>query len=213
MNRYRIKRIALCAIAGIVLLSVFFALLFVGEQKRTRLETGAVLSAVISEEVLRDIDKWRAGRTVEIVIQRNPDCHICPIVVTSSWFGMSLKSRWDELSDAWFAQSSRMTRTSFFVNSLFSTDISTDLKLPIGAHAFFVNANELGRTQGDFEAKYPNNLGYFVVSHIGLNLKRTEALLYVDHFCPGLCGGGAYILVRKADGVWRVVDERGLWVS
>ena len=126
---------------------------------------------------------------------------------------MSLKSRWLALSDAWFAQSSRMTRTSFLVNSLFSTDITTDLSLPEGARAYFVNPSDLGLTPGNLEAKYPNNLGYFVVSHIGLNLKKTEALLYIDHFCGGLCGGGEYILVRKVDGVWRVADERGTWVS
>lgn len=215
MKKYRLKNLALRATAGIGLLSVFLGLLFVGEQRRTNAETGAVLSAVISEGVLHDMGKWRAGRTVEIVIQRNPDCRSCPVggASTSTWLAMSLKSRWLALSDAWFAQSSRMTRTSFLVNSLFSTDITTDLSLPEGARAYFVNPSDLGLTPGNLEAKYPNNLGYFVVSHIGLNLKKTEALLYIDHFCGGLCGGGEYILVRKVDGVWRVADERGTWVS
>lgn len=56
-------------------------------------------------------------------------------------------------------------------------------------------------------------MGIFVVSHVGLNLKKTEALLYVDHLCPGLCGGGAYVLMRKANGVWLVVGQRATWVS
>jgi hypothetical protein len=116
-------------------------------------------------------------------------------------------------SDAWFAQSSRITQTSFFLNSVFSTDINTAVRLPSGARAVFVNSSDLGTEASDFEARFPNNLGHFVVSHIGLNLKNTEALLYVDHFCPGLCGGGGYVLMRKVNGVWHVVDRLSTWVS
>jgi len=94
-----------------------------------------------------------------------------------------------------------------------STDISTDLRLPSGARAVFIDPSDLGAKTSDFEARFPNNLGYFVVSHLGLNLNKTEALLYVDHFCGGLCGGGDYVLMRKVNGVWNIVDRRGTWVS
>ena len=79
--------------------------------------------------------------------------------------------------------------------------------------ASFVNPSDLGAKVGDFEARFPDNFGYFVVSHVGLNLNKTEALLYVDHFCGGLCGGGEYVQMRKVDGVWHVVDQHGTWVS
>ena len=213
MNRQRLKWIALRATAGIAFSSVFLALLFAGEQWRTKQETGAVLSAFFSEVVLHDMDKWRAGRTVEIVIQRDPDCRNCLIGGDLSWFQKSLISRWRELSREWSTQPSRMTRASLFANNLFSTDITTDLNLPAGVRAFFVNPGDLGATPADFEAKFPNHLGYFVVSHIGLNLKKNEALLYIDHFCAGLCGGGECILMRKSNGVWSVVEERGTWFS
>jgi hypothetical protein len=65
----------------------------------------------------------------------------------------------------------------------------------------------------DFQTKFPNNLGYFVVSHAGLSPSKTEAILYVAHFCPGLCGGGAYFLMRKVNGVWSVVDRHVTWIS
>lgn len=55
--------------------------------------------------------------------------------------------------------------------------------------------------------------GIFVVSHVGLSLNKSEALFYVDPFCPGLCGGGGYVLMRKVDGVWHVADRRVTWVS
>ncbi len=87
------------------------------------------------------------------------------------------------------------------------------MRLPSGARAVFVNPSDLGAKVGDIEARFPDNFGYFVVSHVGLNLNNTEALFYVDHFCGGLCGGGAYFLMRKANGVWHVVDRRDTWVS
>ena len=106
-----------------------------------------------------------------------------------------------------------MTRASFFLNSVFSRDLATDLRLPSGTRAVFVNPSDFGTKVGDFEARFPNNIGRFVVSHVGMNLNKTEALLYVDHFCPGLCGGGAYFLMHKVSGVWHVVDRRVSWVS
>ena len=218
MSQNRFKRIVLYATAGIGLLLALAGLLFAVEQRRTQAETGAVLSALFSQGVLHDMDKWgAAGRTVEIVIQRNPDCRLCEGGGSESdrqfWFGRSLKSRVSLLSDAWFAQSSRITRASFFLNSVVSTDISTDLRLPSGARAVFVNRSDLGTKTSDFEARFPNNLGYFVVSHVGLNLNKTEALLYIDHFCGGLCGGGDYVLMRKVNGVWHVVERHMTWVS
>ena len=218
MSQNRFRRIALYATAGIGLLVALVGLLFAVEQRRTQAETGEVLSAFFSQVVLHDVDQWGAGRTFEILVQRDPNCRVCPGpgsgIDKVSWFAQSWKSRVNLVSDAWFAQSSRITRASFFLNSVFSTDISTDLRLPGRARAVFVNPSDmLGTEARAFETKFPNNLGYFVVSHVGLNLKRSEALLYFDHFCPGLCGGGNYVLMRKANGVWHVIDRRVTWVS
>jgi hypothetical protein len=199
MSRNRFKSIVLYATAGIGLLLVLVGLLFAVEPRRTQAETGAVLSALFSQGVLHDMDKWDAGRTITIVIRRHPDCRMCSVDGNGpdslSWFAPSLRWRAKTLSDAWFAQSSRITRASFFLNSVFSTDVSTDLRLPSGARAVFVNPSDLGTKTSAFEARFPNNLGFFVVSHVGLNLNKTEALLYVEHFCGGLCGGGDYVLM------------------
>jgi hypothetical protein len=217
MSRNRFKGIALYAIATTCLLLALIALLFVVEHRRTHAETGAVLSAFFAQDALRDVDKWDTGRTAEVVILRHPDCVLCPADGAGpdgqSWFAPSLRVRGVSLSDAWFAQSSRTTRASFFVNSIFPTDISTDLCLPSGVKAIFVYPSDLRSNTSGLEARFANNLGYFVISHVGLNLNKTEALLYVEHFCGGLCGGGNYILMRKVNGAWRVVDHHLTWVS
>jgi hypothetical protein len=217
MSRNRFKSTVLYATAGIVLVLVPVGLLFAVEQRRTQSETGAVLSALFSQGVLHDMDNWDAGRTITIVIRRHPDCRMCSVDGNGpdrlSWFAPSLRWRAKTLSDVWFAQSSRITRASFFLNSVFPTDVSTDLRLPSGARAIFVDPRDLGTTTRDFEARFPNNLGLFVVSHVGLNLNKTEALLYVENFCGGLCGGGEYVLLRKVNGVWHVVDHHNTWVS
>jgi hypothetical protein len=106
------------------------------------------------------------------------------------------------------------TRASFYFSNVFSTDIQTKLNLPRGVQSFFISRRELqGNNPNEFQTRFPNNFGYFVVSHAGLNLSKTEAILYVDHFCGGLCGGGGYFLMQKINGVWRVVDEHVTWVS
>ena len=213
MSQNYFKKIALRAIAGIVLLFALVALLFLIEQRRTQSETSSVLSALFSEFMLKDMDEWAAGRTTTIVVMRTPDCRPCVGAITLSWFAQPLKSRWSSVSGAWFSQTSRVTRTSFFLNSVFPTDMSVDLHLPSRASAVFVKSSDLGADMRAFEARFPNNMGYFAVSHIGLNLNKNEALLYVDRFCPGLCGGGAYVLLHKVNGVWHVVDLHSTWVS
>jgi hypothetical protein len=213
----RFKSIAFYPTAVIGVLLALIGLFFVIEQRRTQAETSAVLSAFFSQAVLNDMDKSDAKHALTIVVMRHPDCEMCSVeggeFDRQFWFGRSLKSRASLLTEAWFAQSSRTTRASFFVNSVLSTDVSADLNLPKEARAVFVSPSDLGTKPGDFEARFPNNFGHFVVSHVGLNLNKTEALVYVDHFCGGLCGGGGYILMRKVEGVWHIVDRNVTWVS
>ncbi|HUE43701.1 MAG TPA: hypothetical protein VMP12_09050 [Candidatus Sulfotelmatobacter sp.] len=213
MSPNRIRSIVLYTATGIVLLFALVGLLFAVEQKRAQVETSAVLSAVFSSGVLRDADKRGSGRTIEIVIQRDPHCFMCSVegeIDDFSWFGQSLKSRVSSLTHTWFAQSSPITRFSFFMNSVFSTDIRADLALPNGARAVFIYPSDLQTKTGESQPRFPE---FFVVSHVGLNLGKTEALLYVDHFCGGLCGSGDYFLMRKANGVWRIVDRLNAWVT
>lgn len=173
------------------------------EQRRTQSEMGAVLSAYLSDEVLHNGHDWGSGRGVQMVLQREAQS-------PGNW-----RWRWIMLLDkrSWFPQCSRTSRLSFFLTNLFVTNVQVELHLPNGVTLVFVSRKELERTEpNDFQTRFPNNVGYIAVSHVGLNLTKSEAIFYIDHFC-GLCGGGGYVVMRKVNGQWRVADQHSTWVS
>ena len=52
-----------------------------------------------------------------------------------------------------------------------------------------------------FNKRYPNAPGIFVVSRIGFNRDHTEAVMYAAKACGNLCGDGQYVWLVKRDGV------------
>ena len=163
---------------------------------------GEVLSAYLSDEVLHNVHDW-GSRAAQMVIQREAQS-------PGNW-----RWRWIMLLDkpSWFPESSRTSRFSLFLSNLFVTDVQAELHLPSGVTTVFVSRKELERTgSNNVQARFPNNFGYIAVSHIGLNLAKSEAIFYIDHFC-GLCGGGGYVVMRKVNGQWRVTDQHSTWVS
>jgi hypothetical protein len=165
---------------------------------------GAILSA-LSDRALEVQDR-SARREIQIIFLREAQ---------NLWKGDDFRRGllFDRRS-SFSESSSPLTRASFILSNVFPRDIRANLQLPSGARAFFISRRELEETRpGDLRARSLNDLGYSVVSHAGLNLSGTEAILYLDHFCGGLGGGGNYFLMRKLDGVWRVVDGHVIWVS
>ena len=68
----------------------------------------------------------------------------------------------------------------------------------------------------DFYKRFPGSGGYVEMSAVGFNSDKTLALLYAGHSCGGLCGGGAYHLLKKVDGKWTEINWPGTtctWVS
>jgi len=64
--------------------------------------------------------------------------------------------------------------------------------------------------------RVPGSGGYVEMSAVGFNSDKTLALLYAGHSCGGLCGGGTYHLLKKADGKWTEINWPGTtctWVS
>jgi hypothetical protein len=203
MRCSRYAKVAIRSTTVVIVLLVFIAVLFFVERRRTHVEVGAVLTAYLSDEVLHNAHDWGSGRDIRIILQREAQ-------QPGTW-----RWRWSLLFDqrVRFPQSSFVTRTSFVVSNAVASDIQAELHLPRGMDSVVVTRRELEQSQSrDFQQRFPNNFGYIAVSQPGFNFDKTEAILYVDHFC-GLCGSGGYILMRKVSGVWHVVDQHSTWVS
>ena len=64
-----------------------------------------------------------------------------------------------------------------------------------------------------FYKQYPHTAGIVRVSVPVLSSNRTQALVYVEQRCDGLCGQGALYLLRRVGSDWHVVAEYALWIS
>lgn len=54
----------------------------------------------------------------------------------------------------------------------------------------------------DFHTLYPDSKGFIEVSAVGFDESRTRAMVYVAHYCGGLCGGGMHHVMEKVNGTW-----------
>ena len=70
MSRTRYTKIALRAVFGIGIVLAVFALLYTLEQRRTRAEMGAILSAYLSDEVLHNVHDWGSARALKVRLPR-----------------------------------------------------------------------------------------------------------------------------------------------
>ena len=170
------------------------------ERERNEDEEYAVYSAYLSEGLLNDAHDWSVGGPVQVV------------VTDTTKAGGNLRFRVLSLLDRRmrFQQLQASTRASYFVRNLFSTRILARFVLPSRATVVFTSQSDYGSPE--FQEKFPHNLGLIALSGAGFNLSHTQAVFYIDHFC-GLCGGGRYVLMEKANGVWRVQDEHYTWIS
>jgi hypothetical protein len=65
----------------------------------------------------------------------------------------------------------------------------------------------------EFYKRFPDSGGYIGISRAGLNPAMSQALIYVEHGCGGLCGTGHYLLLEKSDGIWKVTRKFRAWIS
>jgi hypothetical protein len=184
-------------------------LVFFGELRRTQAETDALLSDLFSSR-LHDVPDLGSGRSFQIVIMREAQS-------PGTRPGQQARARWSLLSDEKlrFPQASLVTRGSFLLTNAVPTDIRANLRLPKRTESVVLSNSELGHmTPSDFIRRFPDDESWdmFSISQPGFNFSKTEAIVYVDHHGAGFGAGGGYILVRKVDGVWRIVDDHGTWM-
>jgi hypothetical protein len=203
MQRKRIFKVAVrvLAVAGCLLACLIVATIL--ERRRTQAELGAVVSAYLTDEILHDAHDWGSGRGILVVLQREAQ-----VPADSRW-------RWLWLFH-WrieFPEASLATRASFILSNSMPSTIHAALHRPHGVDSVVASRRELEQAEDTgFAQRFPQSLGYIAVSQAGFNAGKTEVIFYIDHFC-GLCGGGNYILMRKVNGAWIVVGQRGTWVS
>lgn len=207
MNRNRYKRIAVRGAVGFGLLLALIALLFFSELRRARAETDALFSDLFAA-VLHNVPDLGSGRRFQIVIMREAQS-------PGTRPGHKTRARWNMLFDQElrFPQASLVTRGSFLLTNAVPTDIRANLRLPKRAESVVLKDSELDMTPHDFIKRFPDDDSWeiFSISQPGFNFSKTEAIVYVDHHHAG-SAGGSYILARKVDGVWRIVDEHATWM-
>jgi len=57
-----------------------------------------------------------------------------------------------------------------------------------------------------FYGLYPNSGGFIELSAVGFNADKTVAAVYMDEVCGGLCGSGAFFVLKKSDGEWSLMN-------
>jgi hypothetical protein len=63
------------------------------------------------------------------------------------------------------------------------------------------------------QTKIVESYGVVALSRVGFDFTHTRAVIYVELLYCGLCGGGQYYYLAKENGVWRVIDVAGTWIS
>jgi len=170
------------------------------ERERNADEEYAVYSAYLSEGLLNDAHDWSVGGPVQVVVRDT----------TKVGGNLRLRALYVLDGRVHFDQLRTSTRASYLVRNLFQTRILPKFVLPIRATVAITSQSDYGSPE--FQKKFPHNLGFIVLSGVGFNPTRTQAVFYIDHFC-GLCGGGRYVLMEKVNGAWLVRGEHYTWIS
>ncbi|HKD17251.1 MAG TPA: hypothetical protein VKG23_05220 [Thermoanaerobaculia bacterium] len=65
-----------------------------------------------------------------------------------------------------------------------------------------------------FYRTFPESRGFLQFTAPAFSSDGQSALIYVSHFCGGLCGTGWLVyLTRSDDGHWRIASKQMLWIS
>lgn len=65
----------------------------------------------------------------------------------------------------------------------------------------------------DFDEQYPDARYIIQFSAIGFDASSTEAIVYMQRLCPGLCGAGELILLQRRNGGWSISQVHQFWIA
>ncbi len=173
------------------------------EQRRNAGEEYAVYSAYLLEGLANDAHNWPPGEPAHVVIEDT----------TRAGGNWRLPGLYILDSRVRFKLLQTSTLASYLVRNLFHTRILPKFVLPYRATVVLASKSDIDLYPSpEFQRRFPRNSGFIVLSGVGFNLSRTQAVFYIDDYC-GLCGGGEYVLMEKVNGSWRVRDQHSTWIS
>lgn len=59
----------------------------------------------------------------------------------------------------------------------------------------------------NYYRRFPDSIGFVMVSRVGFNTDHTQALLYLGSRCGPFCGEIHFLLLQNANGTWTVKKE------
>ena len=198
--RNNIRRMFGCTTVGLIAVAVVLSGFGWVERERNKQEEYKVYSAYLSEGLLNDAHDWSVGGPVQVVIGDK--------TISGGNLRFWLVYLFDRRVN--FDELQTTTRASYLARNLFRTRIESKFSLPGRAVVSVTSESEYSSPA--FQEKFPLNMGLVVLSGVGFNPSKSQAVFYINHFC-GLCGGGRYVLMKKVSGNWRVKDEHYIWIS
>jgi hypothetical protein len=118
------------------------------------------------------------------------------------------------------------TRNNFLARNRKPSSLSPDMKLDF--QYYLISKEELdeictntppspdgisGGPINEMSRRYPDTSGLTELSRVGFNWDRTEALVYIYHYCGSICGYIYLVRLEKHGGIWQVKDKWLMGIS
>ncbi len=73
------------------------------------------------------------------------------------------------------------------------------------------SGKDMRKAWAAFNKKFPGSNGYVIVSNVGFNEDRTQALVDISNKCGDKCGAEQFVLLTKSNGSWSVIGMNSVW--
>lgn len=147
--------------------------------------------------------------------------HLPPVMLGMTQFGGSpeMQKIRETASKETLKDYEEKNKTSVLLDQEFSLSVPVSLITEAERDRIFTVTKKKGEKTGnpkgfeEFNRLFPKSPGFTVLSRVGFNPDKTEALLYIGNLCGGLCGSGQFFLLAKDGGGWKVRYSATTWVS
>jgi hypothetical protein len=173
------------------------------------LETAAVFSAAIKDAAL---DKYEHGLDAPLYISTNAISD-----ATVNWAdgypNTSFDKRFEGLKKRYSSVGEVVLR-SYLQKLKENFKFSKDLKLTLRTQYEFVDGDMIKREMSKDWPDLPNIPGPVLqLSRVGFNETYDQAFLEMEYVACPLCGFGASYYLEKKDGMWKIKEHFGGWIS